>query len=680
MITHLPSHPTRPVRRSLIVPGSLLILLLACLCTGPAFLGDPTPTLNSTESPSTDRAPSTEPSSPSPVGPASSQIEDDLASAQIPPRDRYDLARRFQGASTLSAAPVTPEPYEIGSIATFWVMNGDTDENSQIAAELVYLTEHVAMWVEQGVLYDKDVLSAAADRFEEKTYPTNRLYFGSEPSPGIDGDIRLHILNSAQLGSSVLGYFYSPSQYPASIVPYSNEREIFYMSTNAILQGEDYYGGVLAHEFQHMISWNVDQNEDGWMGEGLSELAAFLNGFGPSQHASSFFMNPDLQLNAWPDGGSAGPNYGASFLFAAYFADRYGPEAVRTLVADPANGLDAVDNTLKQLDPGTDADKFFGEWTIANFLRDPSVPPGIYAYPGSADLFPPGSAQEYSVYPVPPTTLDVHQYGVDYINLHGPTDLRIRFEGMVQTSILPTDTANTDGDPGTPDSFVWWSNRGDDSNMTLTHEIDLTSVSQAQLDFDVWYFLEEGWDYGYVEVSTDEGQTWTILRGRYTTDANPQGNSYGPGYTGQSFTQPGADAEGWLHETIDLSPYAGRQILLRFETITDDAVNQPGMAVDNVCVAAVNFCDDVESGPGQWETQGFVRHNNILPQRFLVQVVLPRDDGSVTVLPFSLDADNRGELTIVVGNGQPATLVVSGLTRYTTQTATYQIELEPVSP
>lgn len=676
MITHQPPHR---MLRSLIVPGSLFILV-ACLCIGPATWGDPTSTLSPAASPSTDPVSSTAPPVPIPDESTPSQILDDLASAQILARDRYDLARRFLGASTLSAAPVTPEPYEVGGTAEFWVQNGDTDENFRITAELIYLTEHVAMWVEQGVSYDKAMLIAAADRFEQKTYPTNHLYFGSESSPGIDGDIRLHILNSAQLGSSVLGYFYSPSQYPASIVPYSNECEIFYMSTNAFGWGEDYYGGVLAHEFQHMISWNVDQNEDGWMGEGLSELAAFLNGFGPSQHAPSFFMNPDLQLNTWPDGGSGGPHYGASFLFAAYFAERYGPDAVRMLVADPANGLDAVDNTLKQIDPETDANKFFGDWVIANLLRDPNVPPGIYAYPGSADLFPPGIAQEYNVYPVLPTTFDVHQYGADYINLRGPANLRIRFEGMSQTSILSTNTADTDGDPATTDSFVWWSNRGDDSDMTLTHAVDLTSVSQAQLDFDVWYFLEEGWDYGYVEVSVDDGQTWTILRGRYATDDNPQGNSYGPGYTGRSSAQMDANAEGWLRETVDLSAYAGRQILLRFETITDDAVNQPGMAVDNICVAAVNFCDDVESGPGGWETQGFVRHNNILPQYFSVQVVLPGDDGSATVLTFPLDADNRGELTIVVDDRQPAILVVSGLTRYTTQMATYQIEIEPVSP
>jgi hypothetical protein len=611
---------------------------------------------------------------------ASPETQDDLAAAQIPPRNRYDLARRFQGLSASLTPAVAHEPYEIGSTALFWVGNDDTQENSQVSAELVYLTEHAAMWVEQGVSYDQNVLIAAADRFEEQTYPTNRLYFGSEPTPGIDGDIRLHILNSAQLGSGVLGYFYSPSEYPASVVQYSNEREIFYMNVGATSMGENAYSGVLAHEFQHMISWNVDQNEDGWMGEGMSELAAFLNGFGPSEAAPVYFMNPDLQLNTWPEGGSAGPHYGASFLFVAYFADRFGPDAVRELVADPANGLDAVDIALRRLDPGTNVNKFFGEWAVANFLRDPNVEPGIYDYAGSAELFSPGMAQEYDSYPVSPTTFDVHQFGVDYISLQGPANLQVRFEGMQQTSILPTNTANTDAIADTADAFVWWSNRGDDSDMTLTHAVDLTSVSEAQLDFDLWYFIEDGWDYGYVEVSTDGGETWTILRGKYTTDDNPQGNSYGPGYTGQSSNQPDAQAEGWLHETIDLSAYVGRQILLRFETITDDAVNQPGMVVDNICITAVNFCDNGESGSGEWQTQGFVRHNNNLPQQFLVQVVLPRDDGSVEVLPFPLDADNSGELNITVGDRQPATLVVSGLTRHTTQTAEYQIEIESISP
>src|SRR5512138_690172 len=148
-------NPARRIARSLVVPGSIFILL-ACLCAGPASSGALTAMPRPTELPSQQPDVSVEPSTPGPTESASPAVLVDLGSAQIPPRDRYDLARRFQGAPVLSTTPVTPIPYEIGSTATFWVMNGDTDENSQITAELIYLTKHVAMWVEQGISYDKD--------------------------------------------------------------------------------------------------------------------------------------------------------------------------------------------------------------------------------------------------------------------------------------------------------------------------------------------------------------------------------------------------------------------------------------------------------------------------------------------------------------------------------------------
>ena len=114
---------------------------------------------------------------------------------------------------------------------------------------------------------------------------------------------------------------------------------------------------------------------------------------------------------------------------------------------------------------------------------------------------------------------------------------------------------------------------------------------------------------------------------------------------------------------------------MRFETISDDAVNQPGMAIDNVCVPALDFCDDAESGAGEWMAQGFVRHDNTLPQNFGVQVILPDEAGNVEVLPFPLDEHNQGELSFTINQPYPAVLVVSGLTRHTTQVAEYSFEV-----
>ena len=74
--------------------------------------------------------------------------------------------------------------------------------------------------------------------------------------------------------------------------------------------------------------------------------------------------------------------------------------------------------------------------------------------------------------------------------------------GNPTTPILPT-TAHSG-------SHCWWGNRGDaiDSSLTTT----VANLSQVRrrprLSFWTWYSIEESWDYAYVEVSTDGGETW----------------------------------------------------------------------------------------------------------------------------------------------------------------------------
>ena len=59
-------------------------------------------------------------------------------------------------------------------------------------------------------------------------------------------------------------------------------------------------------------------------------------------------------------------------------------------------------------------------------------------------------------------------------------------------------------------------------------------MTSAQLSFDSWYDLSRARNYAYVEVSTDEGQTWTILPATLSSENNRYGLAYGPGFTGKS--------------------------------------------------------------------------------------------------------------------------------------------------
>ena len=143
-----------------------------------------------------------------------------------------------------------------------------------------------------------------------------------------------------------------------------------------------------------------------------------------------------------------------------------------------------------------------------------------------------------------------------------------------------------------------------------------------------------------------------------------------PNCTGNS---GGGGSGEWIEESIDLSPYAGQEILVRFEYVTDAAVNLAGFMVDDIRVPELDYETDFEADEGGWDGEGFVRMDNLLPQHFLVQVI--RQDGETTVERIALDGANQGNLTLDLGS-EGAILVVSGTTPFTTQPASYQFEVE----
>ena len=157
-------------------------------------------------------------------------------------------------------------------------------------------------------------------------------------------------------------------------------------------------------------------------------------------------------------------------------------------------------------------------------------------------------------------------------------------------------------------SFEYYGGKGDEADHKMVTTVDLTDKTSATLDFDAWYNIEKDWDYAMVQVSTDGGETWTSLSSDRTTntldpDGYPAIKENLPGYTGSS--------NGWVHETIDLSNYAGQEIQLQFRSMTDWATNLDGFFADNVTVTADGttvFNDGAEGDP-QFTLDGFEKHD-----------------------------------------------------------------------
>ncbi|MCM3731894.1 immune inhibitor A [Fictibacillus nanhaiensis] len=146
-------------------------------------------------------------------------------------------------------------------------------------------------------------------------------------------------------------------------------------------------------------------------------------------------------------------------------------------------------------------------------------------------------------------------------------------------------------------SYAYYGGRGDEIDHKMVTNVDLTGATSATLDYDAWYKIESNWDYAMVQVSTDNGVTWKSLSTPNTNsdlvaDGYPAIKENLPGYTGHS--------NGWIHESIDLSQYAGQNIQLQFRYMTDWGSNEDGFFVDNVKVTkdgATAFEDGAEGTP-----------------------------------------------------------------------------------
>lgn len=597
-----------------------------------------------------------------------------LENALIPVSDLVDLAKRLKGIGNM---PRTVDPpafsYGIGDRRRFWVANVDTNENFQIEAVLQYLTEHAYFWVQDGVRFDAPDLQVLAETFENKIYPTNREFFGSEWTPGVDGDPRLYILYARGLGENLAGYFSSADEYPTLAHEYSNAVELFLLNADNIRLDEDYTFGVLAHEFQHMIHWYQDRNESGWLNEGFSELATLLNGYYSSNFDWAFLRQPDLQLNDWPNDPSATtPHYGAGFLFVTYFLDRFGEEATRLLVANPENDLASVDAVLAQLqwrDPATGnllkAEDVFLDWVLANYIQDPSVEDGRYAYRSYSGMPAVEPTQTFDSCPVHSYQDTVKQFGADYLRFTCPGVYTLHFQGETTIGVLPQESYSG--------KMAFWSNKSNESDMTLTRRFDFSNYTgKLTLRYWTWFDLEKDYDYLYL-LASEDGENWQILKTPSGTDEDPSGNSFGWGYNGRS---GGGQTATWIQETVDLSDYAGREIYLRFEYVTDAAVNGEGFLLDDIEVPEVGYFSDFETDEGGWAAAGWVRIQNILPQTYRLALIRYGNDTDVEYLELS--PSQNLEIPLKIGGEiKEVVLVVTGTTRYTRQPASYQVEILP---
>lgn len=168
---------------------------------------------------------------------------------------------------------------------------------------------------------------------------------------------------------------------------------------------------------------------------------------------------------------------------------------------------------------------------------------------------------------------------------------------------LPNKTVTTEINTPFAGGNEWWSGSADNLNVTLARDVDLTGKTSATLSAKGWYDLEQDYDYGYAEVSTDGGANWTALDGTFNGTALPKDPSGKASLTGSSGNK-------WGDLSFPLDAYAGKAVKVRFHNTTDGGVHNKGFALDDI-VVTVNgtpvFTDGAENGDNGWTATGFSR-------------------------------------------------------------------------
>ena len=593
------------------------------------------------------------------------------AIAELPaaPADRIELAIEIEklDPAKLPTPPTKPlQVYKVGDTRQFWVHNSTTFEFKQITAELMYISKHAYFWqdVENTALNASGVEAtsedwAAAGASFDTSYERVRAVFGSEDSPGLDGDTRLFVVNSDNLGKEG-GHFSQADQLPAVVDVHSNEGQYFFIS-NTWSSGiaSNYYKEVLAHEFQHMVHKHVDPDEEGWLNEGLSMLAQQVAGMRGDNWVSEYFITPDQSLWYWS---STSADYGQSYLYLEYLYELFGDDFINSLAANQANGLASIDQTLTEFNSARDADELYVDAITAAFFNDPTMAEGQYAYkiPTLTPMVP-----KYEFKSTPGIYQGtVQQYGgVDIITFTGQGNSTLIFTGDQRSSLIPTKAHSGVN--------FWWSNRNDSSFTTLTREVDLSDTQSATLKYWVWYDIEEDWDYAYLLVSTDNGAHWDIVPTKSSRETNPNNQNLGYGFSGMS----GGGTEAiWIEESADLTPYAGGRILIRFAMQNDLVVNNYGFAIDDLTIPEINWSDDAETGSNEQASDSFIRIHNYIPQVWNVRVVEQGEGNAIEVHDLEV-SNGTAKLEINLSEMKRLVVFIVGQTRYTTLPATYQVEV-----
>ena len=375
------------------------------------------------------------------------------------------------------------------------------------------------------------------------------------------------------------------------------------------------YEGVIAHELEHLLHNYSDPGELSWVDEGLADFAAFLNGYDAAGSHLTYHQvfYADTSLTRWAGGLQ---NYGAAYTFFQYLWEQaggngdgtYEPDLtydgvagdllIKRIFENQADGMDGVQAAIDEFNAETGADlrdvtTLYQDWAVAVYLDDEEsglwdikaadfgdVDSDGWTIDIADDEFWDGRGSNQGAQPS--SKWDKRKNGQTPVAVpYGIQVERFRNPGPVVTVALDGEDSSQVA-PHTGDTH-WYAGYESQSDNVL--DVDVTGEATS-LDFWTWHFIEEGWDYGFVEALVDgEWVTVPLVDDAGTTvtsnDDPHGGNTEGNGLTGTSGGAYFVDEPEYVHLTAEL-PDGATDVQFRYST--DAAYLDTGWFIDDVMV------------------------------------------------------------------------------------------------
>ncbi len=289
------------------------------------------------------------------------------------------IAALILGLIVISTPKITAIDHTEPQDRLFWAFNYIQNKYYQVNATLLGRGEYCYVYMDIQCLSSlnqeslPDIIADICHQFDNTIYP-RVIDLAGHPNGSmgdIDGDPKIFILFLDSYN-----YYSELNEIQHDL---SNECEMVYINYQMI--HHYWLLPTIAHEFHHLIWFNNEWDEPPFTLEALAQYATYHTGYLDSYNnlvpqVSSYLPNPNNSPLYWTDDA----DYGSTYLFAYYIAEKYGVQILRDLIQEPTDGPQGIEIVLRTAGYNISFNELFLNWITALTIDQTGFENNLYGF------------------------------------------------------------------------------------------------------------------------------------------------------------------------------------------------------------------------------------------------------------------------------------------------------------